>query len=493
MSAAETTVPRTGSGRWVALVVVLVASFMQLLDGTITNVAIPLIKRDLQATDAQIQFVLAAYLLAYAALLITGGRIGDIIGRKRSFMIGMVGFILASILCGLCQSGLQLDLARGLQGITAALMLPQVLAVMQVLFPPGSHPGDRAKAFGLYGLTLGLPTLLGPFVGGGILQANLGGLGWRPIFLVNVPIGIAVLLLAPRFLPESKATGKVRLDLVGVVLIAVALVLLVGVLVQGRQAGWPAWAWIGGVLAIAALVAFWWWESRLTEQQRSPLLPMTLFHDRAFSVGLLITLVVFAGFTPLVFFFSIYLQLGVGYSPLAAGITTVPFAVGSMITSIASAMLAPKLGRTLLTLGAAVVCVGMAALAVTIGFAAVPLASGWLVAPALLIAGLGLGMLVGPLVNVILGASKSADAGAASGVLNNVNIVAGAVGVALFGVIFFSAAGGGTALAYTSAVRLTIISTLVAFAIVLVLTFALPQPARTPVANVGRTPEGSHS
>ncbi len=278
------------------------------------------------------------------------------------------------------------------------------------------------------------------------------------------------------------------------VLIAVALVLLVGVLVQGRQAGWPAWAWIGGVLAIAALVAFWWWESRLTEQQRSPLLPMTLFHDRAFSVvGLLITLVVFAGFTPLVFFFSIYLQLGVGYSPLAAGITTVPFAVGSMITSIASAMLAPKLGRTLLTLGAAVVCVGMAALAVTIGFAAVPLASGWLVAPALLIAGLGLGMLVGPLVNVILGASKSADAGAASGVLNNVNIVAGAVGVALFGVIFFSAAGGGTALAYTSAVRLTIISTLVAFAIVLVLTFALPQPARTPVANVGRTPEGSHS
>lgn len=470
--------------RWAALVVVLVASFMQLLDGTITNLAIPRIQRDLHATDAQLQLVLAGYLVGYASLLVTGGRIGDMTGRRRTFGIGMVGFLVASALCACAQTGAQLDLARIVQGLAASLMLPQVLAIMQVLFPI-SDAGARAKAFAMYGLVLGLPTILGPFVGGAVLDANIAGLGWRPIFLINVPIGLVVLALLPRLVPESTSPAASRLDLVGVVLAAAGLVLVVGVVVQGRQLGWPTWTWIALAVGVVVLIAFARWEAVLTAARRSPVLPATLFGDRAFTVGILAALLVFAGFTPLVFFFSLYLQFGAGYTPLGAGIAIVPFAVGSVITSIASAVLVGRLGKRLLTAGAAVSVVGLAGLVLTVHESGVPLPHGWMISPALLVAGAGVGLLVGPLVNVVLAGTRTADAGAASGALNTVTIVAGAIGVAVFGIAFFGSGSPpsdavAAAQHYTSAVQVTILSTIAAFVAVLLLTLLMPGRAPEP-------------
>jgi EmrB/QacA subfamily drug resistance transporter len=472
--------------RWIALAVVLAASFMQLLDASVTNVAIPVIQRDLRATDAQIQLVVAAYLMSYAVLLITGGRLGDIRGRRRMFVIGMAGFIVASLLCSVAQTAAQLDVARAVQGATAACMLPQVLAVIQVMFPPDTP--DRPKAFALYGLMIAVPSLLGPFVGGSLVQADLFRLGWRMIFLINVPIGVVALLGALRHLPESRAS-RARLDIVGVVLASAALLLLVWPLVQGRQAGWPAWAWFALAAAVPAFAAFWWWERRLTARRLAPLVPVTLFRNRSFTAGMLAAVTTFAGFTPLVLVFTLYLQEGIGYSPLRAGVATVPFALGSVLTASASASLSVRMGRNILTLGAAVLCAGTLGVVASVSVSAVPLSSGWRVAPALFVAGLGLGFIVGPLMNVILAGVPEDAAGAASGVLNTVNIVAGAVGVALLGVVFFGQLSGhpagapdaaGRAAAFTRAFEVSALVTAGAFALVFLLTLALPARRATP-------------
>jgi EmrB/QacA subfamily drug resistance transporter len=465
--------------RWLAVAVVLAASFMQLLDASVTNVAIPVIQRDLRATDAQIQLIVAAYLLAYAVLLITGGRLGDIFGRRRLFIGGMTGFTIASLLCSAAQTAAQLDLARAVQGAAAAFMLPQVLAVIQVAFPPGA-PG-RPKAFAAYGLMLGVPGLLGPFVGGGLVQSDLFGLGWRLIFLVNVPIGLVALAGAARYLPRSTGATTVgrRMDLTGVGLVSFALLLFVWPLVQGRQAGWPAWAWLALACAVPAFAAFWWWERRLTERRLAPLVPVTLFRNRSFTIGMLAAMTTFAGFTPLILVFTLYLQEGLGYGPLAAGAATVPFALASVITASASAALVPRMGRTILTVGAVVLCVGTLGFVLSVRVAQVPLTSGWQVAPALFVAGLGLGFIVGPLTNVILAGVPAGDAGAASGVLNTVNIVAGAVGVALLGVVFYGRLSArlpaaGPAHAFTDAFVVSGLFTAGAFAVVALLTLALP-------------------
>src|ERR1700693_5689434 len=226
--------------RWLALGSVMTGLFMVLLDISIVNVAIPAIRANLAANNADIQFVVAGYGLAYAVLLITGGRLGDIFGRKRLFMLGMSGFVVASALCGLAQSALMLDLSRVLQGAMAALMYPQVFSVIQVSFPPQ----ERARVFGFLGAVIGIATITGPLVGGLIIRDDLTGGSWRWIFLVNLPIGIASLIAASRLVTESRAPNATRLDLVGVVLATAGILLLVYPLVEGQVAGWPAWTFI---------------------------------------------------------------------------------------------------------------------------------------------------------------------------------------------------------------------------------------------------------
>jgi EmrB/QacA subfamily drug resistance transporter len=422
--------------RWVALAVVLIAGFMQLVDISIVNVAIPSIQRDLDATYSQIQWVLAGYQLAFAVMLITGGRLGDIFGRKRLFMIGMGGFTLASALCGLAQSPGMLIGSRVLQGLMGAVMFPQILSVIQVTFPPR----ERAGAFGMFGATIGLATITGPLVGGLLIEADLLGLEWRPIFLVNVPIGVAALLAASRFLVESKAPRALRLDPVGVAVVSAGLLLLVYPLVQGRELDWPLWTFLSMAASVPVLAGFLLYERRKKALDGSPLVDPDLFRQRSFVPGLLVAGIFFMGIPAFFLTFSLWLQIGLGFSALHAGLTGAPFAVGSALASAASVRLAPTLGRRILSLGSLLLVAGMAGLIWTVDRYDGGIHS-WQLLPALLVCGLGLGCVVAPLVNVVLAGIRGQDAGAASGVLTTVQQVGGAVGVAVIGVIFFGLLG----------------------------------------------------
>ena len=422
--------------RWVALAVVLIAGLMQLVDISIVNVAIPSIQRDLDATYADIQWVLAGYQLAFAVMLITGGRLGDIFGRKRLFMIGMAGFTLASALCGLAQTPDMLIASRILQGLFGAIMFPQVLSIIQVTFPPQ----ERATAFGLFGATIGLATITGPLVGGLLIQADLFGLEWRPIFLVNLPIGIAALAVAARFLVESKAPRALRLDPVGVVVVTAGLLLLVYPLVQGRDLGWPPWTFLSMAASVPVLAGFAVYERYKKALDGSPLVDMDLFRQRSFVPGLLLAGIFFMGIPAFFLTFSLWLQIGLGFSALHAGLTGAPFAVGSAVASAASVRLAPRLGRRILSAGALLMIAGMVGLIWTVDRYGGAVDS-WQLLPALLVCGLGLGCVIAPLVTVVLAGIRGQDAGAASGVLTTVQQVGGAVGVALIGVIFFGLLG----------------------------------------------------
>ena len=422
--------------RWIALAVVLIAGFMQLVDISIVNVAIPSIQRDLDATYAQIQWVLAGYQLAFAVMLITGGRLGDIFGRKRMFMAGMAGFTLASALCGLAQTPSMLIASRVLQGLFGAVMFPQILSVIQVTFPPR----ERAGAFGMFGATIGLATITGPLVGGLLIEADLLGLQWRPIFLVNVPIGIAALALAARFLTESKAPRALRLDPVGVAIVTAGLLLLVYPLVQGRDLDWPLWTFLSMAAAVPVLAGFAVYERRKKARDGSPLVDLDLFRQRSFVPGLAVAGIFFMGIPAFFLTFSLWLQIGLGFSALHAGLTGAPFAVGSALASAASVRLAPRFGRRILSAGSLLLVAGMAALMWTVDRYGGTVGS-WQLAPALLVCGLGLGSVVAPLVNVVLAGIRGQDAGAASGVLSTVQQVGGAVGVAVIGVVFFGLLG----------------------------------------------------
>jgi EmrB/QacA subfamily drug resistance transporter len=422
--------------RWIALGVVLIAAFMQLVDISIVNVAIPSIQRDLDATYAQIQWVLAGYQLAFAVTLITGGRLGDIFGRKRMFLLGMAGFTLASALCGLAQSPAMLIGSRIFQGVMGAIMFPQTLSVIQVTFPPR----ERGTAFGLFGATIGLATITGPLVGGLLINADLLGLEWRPIFLVNVPIGIAALAVAMRYLPESKAPDALRTDLIGVGIVSAGLLLLVYPLVQGRDLGWPPWTFISMAAAVPVLAGFVAWERRKKAADGSPLVELDLFRQRAFVAGLLVAGIFFMGIPAFFLIFTLWLQIGLGFSALHAGLTGIPFAVGSAIASGASVRLAPRLGRRILSLGALLISLGMVGIIVTVDRYGGAIHS-WQLIPALAVCGLGLGCVIAPLVNVVLAGIRGQDAGSASGVLTTVQQLGGAVGVALIGVIFFGLLG----------------------------------------------------
>jgi EmrB/QacA subfamily drug resistance transporter len=418
--------------RWIALAVVLTAGFMQLVDISIVNVAIPSIQRDLDASYSQIQWVLAGYQLAFAVMLITGGRLGDIFGRKRLFMAGMAGFTIASALCGLAHSPGMLIGSRILQGLMGAVMFPQILSVIQVTFPPR----ERGAAFGTFGATIGLATITGPLVGGLLIQADLFGLEWRPIFLVNVPIGIVALAAAARYLVESKAPQALRPDLVGVGIVTSGLLLLVYPLVQGRELGWPLWTFLSMAAAVPVLALFAAYERRKKAADGSPLVDMALFRQRAFVAGLLVAGIFFMGIPAFFLTFSLWLQIGLGFTALHAGLTGAPFAVGSALASAASIRLAPRLGRRILSIGSLLLVVGMCGVIWTVDRYGGAVHS-WQLLPALLVCGLGLGCVVAPLVNVVLAGIKGQDAGAASGVLSTVQQVGGAVGVAVIGVIFF--------------------------------------------------------
>ena len=405
-------------------------------DVSIVNVAIPSIQRDLDATYANIQLVLAGYTLAFACTLITSARLGDLYGRRRMFLIGMVGFTIASALCGAAPTATVLVVARIFQGLMSGLMFPQVLSVVQVIFPPR----QRAKAFAVYGASIGLATILGPVLGGILINADLLGSEWRAIFYVNVPVGVVAFVLALRMLPESRSERANRLDLPGAVLVTAGLFLLVYPLTEGREKGWPAWIWLMLAASVPLLVAFVLYDRRKTRRDDSPLVDMRLFDAHSFRAGLPLAALFFSGVPPFFFLFSLYIQIGEGFSPLKAGLTSLPFALASAFASSRSAAVVKRLGRNTLLVAIGLLLVGVPMVALTVTAAgANPSPYGFI--PAFVVCGLGLGLFIAPNTNIILSEVPQHSAGPASGVLSTGQQVGGSIGIALCGVVFFGLLG----------------------------------------------------
>ena len=422
--------------RWLTLAVLLLAAFMNLLDISIVNIAIPSIQRDLHASYADVQWALAGYTLAYALVLITGGRLGDTFGRKRMFLIGVIGFTLMSALCGAAQSPGMLIACRIAQGALGAIMIPQVLSVIQVIFPAA----ERIKALAAFGVTAGLGTVSGPLLGGLLTQHNLLGLEWRPIFLINVPVGILAVAASAVLVRESRAPRPPRLDPGGVALISAALLLLLYPLVQGRQLDWPAWTFVSMAASVPMFGLFIAYERAKDRRDGSPLVPLSLFRRRSFAVGIAIAVTFFLGVTSFALILTLFLQVGLGFQPLHAGLTFLPFSGGVLIASGAAARLAPRFGRGVTMTGAVVMAAGMVALIATVHHYGGTVTT-WEMVPALIVAGLGMGAVLAPLADILLAGVDHQDAGSASGIFNTSLQLGASVGVAVIGVIFFGLLG----------------------------------------------------
>ncbi|MFG3604705.1 MFS transporter [Micromonospora chersina] len=418
----QVTAPAARPGAF--LPVLLISTFMTAIDAFIVNVALPAMQRDLDAGPAALEWVVAGYVLAVAAGLITGGRLGDRYGRRQIFGLGVALFTAASVLCGLAPTVGVLIGARVLQGLAAALLMPQVLAIVRTSVAPVEQP----KAIARYGLTMGLGAVFGQLIGGLLIRADLFGLDWRLCFLINLPIGVAALALLRR-VPESRHPAT-RLDLAGVVLVSAALVALVLPLVEGREHGWPLWTWLSlaGAALLFALFA--------ATQRRSaqPLVDLTLFRKRAFSVGLVATQVFWMGQASFFLILALYLQVERGLSALESGVVFIAIGAGYLATSTYAHRIAARLGRQVVSVGALVMAVGLYGMWQAAGHG-----TGWLV-PGLAVDGIGMGIALAPLTTTVLSRINPQHTGAAAGVLATVNQTGNAVGVALIGIVFYRAA-----------------------------------------------------
>jgi EmrB/QacA subfamily drug resistance transporter len=426
--AARTGYPR----RWLAAIVMITGALMDLIDVTIVNVALPSIRRDLNASATQLEWVVSGYMLAFGAALIIAGNLGDLLGRKRVFLFGVGLFGLASLAAGLSHGGAELIAARVVQGAAAAAMTPQVLATFRTIF----GGAERGKAFGIYGATLGFASAVGLVLGGALTQANLFGWGWRTVFFVNVPVAAAALIAGARFVPETRDPAARRPNVPGAVLLAGSLVAIVYPLLEGRQLGWPAWVWPLIAAGVGGLVALGLLEARKSSRPVAPLLRAGLFRIPAFAAGLGIQLAFFAGMQGFFLAFALWLQAGEHFSPLKAGLTAVAFSVGSFVAAPVAVPLAQRHGRRILASGALLMVAGIAGVAAAAGHVGVN-GSPWPIVPGLAVAGAGLALLVIPLVNVVLAAVPAEVAGGASGLVSTAQQLGGALGVALLGTVFF--------------------------------------------------------
>ncbi|MGX2995257.1 MFS transporter [Streptomyces sp. JNUCC 64] len=413
----------------------MTAAFMDLVDVTIVNIAIPAIQRDEGATLSHIQWITAGYALAFAAGLITGGRLGDIHGRKRVFLIGMAGFTAASALCGLAANPDMLVAARILQGATAALMVPQVLSIVHATFP--TH--ERGKVFGLFGAIVGLGAVSGPLLGALLTQWNLFGLEWRPIFLINLPVGIAGLVLGRKFITESKAPQALKLDLVGVALVTGGLLMLLYPLTHGRELGWPVWGYLSMVGAVGVFVALVAYERHKARKDGSPLIELSLFRVKSFAAGTAVQTVFGLGLGIFFLVWTLYMQVGLGWSPLRAGLTGVPFSLAvSVAAGVSVQKLVPRFGRKVLQSGALIMAAGVLLYIWEADRYGTGITS-WQMVPPLVLMGVGMGLIVAPLTDAVLSGVPRRHAGSASGLINTVQQMGNALGLGLVSVVFFGA------------------------------------------------------
>ncbi len=426
--------------RWLAAIVMIVGALMDMIDVTIVNVALPTIRGDLHASATQLEWVVSAYMLAFAAALIIAGNLGDLFGRKKVFLCGVAVFGLASLAAGLSQSGAELIAARVVQGTAAAAMAPQVLATFRAIF----SGAERGKAFSIYGAMLGFASAVGLLLGGVLTEANLFGWSWRAVFFVNIPVAVAALIAGLRFVPETRDPGARRPDVPGAVLLAASLVAIVYPLLEGRQLGWPAWAWVllaGGVAGLGVLGLL---EARRAGQRAdgpAPLLRAELFRVPAFAAGLGVQLAFAAGLQGFFLALALWLQAGEHFSPLKAGLTAVAFSAGSFLGAPVAVPLAQRYGRSVLAIGGVLMAAGIAGVSLAASHVGVN-GSPWPVVPGLVVCGAGLALLIIPLVNVVLAAVPVEAAGGASGLFSTAQQLGGAVGVALLGTVFFGYLSG---------------------------------------------------
>ncbi|MFE7749121.1 MFS transporter [Streptomyces sp. NPDC057428] len=426
--------------RWRALAVCLVAGFMTLLDVSIVNVALPSIKEGLDTPESDLQWVLSGYALAFGLVLIPGGRLGDARGRRAVFMAGLTLFTLASAACGAAQSSLWLVVARLLQGAAGGLLSPQISALIQQMF----SGRERGRAFGMFGTVVGISTAVGPLLGGLLIQMAGAQEGWRWVFYVNLPIGAVCLVLAWRLLPDTPSATRVRprdLDPVGVLLLGGGVLVLLLPFVQAQQ--WPGNdKWLLVPAALALLTAFVGWESRCAGRGVQPVLDLALFRLRSFWLGCLMILLYFAGFTSIFFISTLYLQAGLRYSALEAGLAITPFALGAGGAASIGGRLVGRFGRPLIVVGLTMVAAGLGLTALAVHL--VPgRGAGLAMAAPLLLAGLGSGLVIAPNQTLTLAQVPVSNAGSAGGTLQTSQRVGSAIGIAAVGSVFFARLGPG--------------------------------------------------
>jgi EmrB/QacA subfamily drug resistance transporter len=456
--------------RWMVMALVIVADVMDLLDATVANLAGPSIRADLGGSETTLQWVLAAYTMAFAVGLVTSSRLGDLVGRKPMFIIGMVGFTVASMLCGLAPSAGLLIAARVLQGLFGAAMIPQGLAMVKQSFAPE----DLQKAFIPFGPIMGLAAVLGPIIAGVLLDADVFGTGWRMIFLINVPIGLVAAALAWRYLPDVPRDPSARLDPRGAILLTVASTLLIYPLVQGRELGWPWWSF--GLMVVAAGV----FGLFVRNERRSahPVIEPTLFRHRGFVAGVLFLTTFFVAMSGLMLVINLFIQLGLGFTPLHTGLAMTPMAAGIAVgAALSGGFLGPRYGRRVLHAGLVVVVIGLGWLAWTIGTGDLGL-SAWDLAPSTALAGLGTGLIFAPLFDIVLSDLDDHEVGTGSGVLNALQQFGGALGVAVLGTVYFSHI---TAEGWVDATRWVILVSIGCYAVSFAVAFLMPKQAREDV------------
>jgi MFS family permease len=426
--------PVDSSRRWWVLAIVVSAQFMFGVDAFIVNVAIPTIAVELHASSAEIEAVIAIYLIAYATLVVTGGRLGDIYGTKNVFLAGVLGFTVTSLWCGLAQSGPELIIARLAQGATAALMVPQVLATLHLLFADQA----RARAFGIYGIVLGLAGAAGFLLGGVLVTLDLAGLGWRAVFFVNVPFGLVIIAAAWRIMPTFQRRAGTRLDIPGAIMLFIGLLCLIGPLLFGHDVHWAPWVWLVMAAGVAIIAAFLRLERAIASRGGMPLIDLALLSDQAFMRGLYAAFFFFFANLSFYLVMTMFMQQALHIPPLQAGMVFIPLALAFVIASRHSAARAKHRGTMVLIEGCAVQILGLAALVLLVATTAAPSAL-WL-AMVLTIFGYGQGLVMAPLSSAVLSTVKPASAGAGAGMYGTTAQIANAAGVAAIGAVFFAIA-----------------------------------------------------
>lgn len=413
-----------------ALAILLLGGFITVFDLFVVNIAIPSMQADLSVGFAELGFVIAGYELAFGVLLIAGGRLGDRYGRRRLFALGMAGFAVTSFLCGIAPDAMNLIVARLLQGATAALLFPQVYALLRVMY----DDTDRRWAFGLLGMTLGLAAITGQILGGFIIESDLFGLSWRMIFLINLPIGVIALLTA-RFIPESLSSDAMAVDWSGILLATAGLLLLLLPLLEGPNIGWPLWTWRSMAASVVFLTIFLLWEHLVAQNGGDPAVDLTLFRNSGFSRGSLVVLLIYSTSTSFFLCFVMLLQSGLGLTPFETGLLFAPASVGFVAASLLAPKLVAHFGHLSIAGGALTYATGIGWLIVSVtGLGDDPEAFALL--PPLVLLGFGQGLSMTPLLNLVIGYVEEKYAGMAAGLISTMQQVGGAFGVSIVGVFF---------------------------------------------------------